>query len=216
MRIEVWSDVICPWCYIGKRRLETALAGFAHADDVEVIWRSFQLDPEFPADRRLSVDDYLAAKTGQSPQQVRGMTDRVSALAAAEGLSYDFDAAVLANTFDAHRLAHLGAASGRGGAVHERLLRAHLVEGRDIGDPPTLVELAADTGIPAREARLVLAGDAYADDVRADVETARELGVTGVPFFVLDRRYGISGAQPVEAFAAALEKAHADAQGIPA
>jgi predicted DsbA family dithiol-disulfide isomerase len=207
MLIEVWSDVVCPWCYLGKRRLERALAGFEHAAQVDVVWRSFQLDPSHPKGVRQPVYQMLAAKFGGPVDQVRAMTERVKELAAQEGLAYDFDRAVSVNTFDAHRMAQLARKHGLGGEMHERLLRAHLVEGEAVDDVDTLVRLGAEIGVPADEARRMLAGDEYASGVEEDIREARTLGVTGVPFFALDRTYGISGAQPVEAFASALRTA---------
>lgn len=203
VKIEVWSDIVCPWCYIGKRRLESALAGFDHP--VEVEWRSFQLDPTVPKDYAGPVYEALREKTGRSTAEVREMTAHVSELAAAEGLTYDFDHSVMVNTFDAHRLTHLAKAQGLGGEMHERLLRAQLVEGATLNDVDTLVRLSEDIGVEG--AHRVLTSDEYAADVENDIREARMLGATGVPFFVLDRRYGVSGAQPVEAFASALKTA---------
>ncbi|GHJ37727.1 DSBA oxidoreductase [Streptomyces sp. TS71-3] len=207
MQIEVWSDVVCPWCYIGKRRLDRALDRFAHAGDVEVVWRSFQLDPAHRAGAREPVYEALARKTGGSPAQVRAMTGQVVELGAAEGLAYDFDRAVAVNTFDAHRLNQLGRAHGLGTQMHERLMRAHLMEGEVVDDVETLVRLGSEVGVPADDVREVLAGDAYADDVREDIREAQALGATGVPFFVLNRTYGVSGAQPVDTFLSALHRA---------
>ncbi|MFC4856470.1 DsbA family oxidoreductase [Actinophytocola glycyrrhizae] len=201
MKIEVWSDIVCPWCYIGKRRLETALAGFDHPVDVE--WRSFQLDPAFPRDQAIPVYEGLAQKFGAA--DVREMTERVTELAAVEGLHYDYDHAVMVNTFDAHRLTHHAKAQDLGGEMHERLMRAQLVEGETVNDVDTLVRLSEDIGVEG--ARAVLTGDRYTSEVEADIREARLLGATGVPFFVLDRRYGVSGAQPVEVFESALQQA---------
>lgn len=208
MRVEVWSDVVCPWCYLGKRRLETALAGFEYADQVEVVWRSFQLDPAHPKGARQPVYEVIAAKTGGSMAQVRAMTAQVTALAAEEGLSYDLEGATMANTFDAHRLTHLARAHGLGARTHERLMRAQLIEGEVLDDAETLLRLGTEVGLPPEETRRVLAGDAYAEDVADDIREAQALGANGVPFFVLDRRYGLSGAQPVETFREALRTAH--------
>ncbi|WP_067598776.1 DsbA family oxidoreductase [Nocardiopsis listeri] len=209
MRIEVWSDIVCPWCYIGKRRLERALADFEHADEVEVLWRSFQLDPTFPQGVSEPVYDSLAKKMNAPREQVRAMTEQVQQVAAQEGLSYDFAGGVMVNTFDAHRLTHLAREHGLGDAAHERLMNAQLVQGRVLNDVDTLVELAGEIGLDTERARAVLEGDQYADQVRADIDDARRLGATGVPFFVLDRALGISGAQPLEVFSAALDKAYA-------
>lgn len=210
VHVEVWSDIVCPWCYIGKRRLERALAGYEHADEVEIEWRSFQLDPSFPKGVRTPVYESLSAKMGGSITQIRAMTDRVKALAAEEGLAYDFDRSVMVNTIDAHRVIHLAKAHGKGTEAHERLMRAQLVEGETLDDTETLVRLAAEVGVPEQEARRVLAGDDYATDVEDDIREAAMLGATGVPFFVLNRTYGVSGAQPVETFLAALRTARGD------
>lgn len=208
MRVEVWSDVVCPWCYIGKRRFEQALSRFEYADQVEVVWRSFQLEPSFPEGVQQPVHEYLAEKFGTTPDAARGMTDQVKALAAQEGLAFDAARAWMVNTFDAHRIAHLAKGHGLLGQMHERLMRAHHIEGQLVNDPPTLVRLAGEVGLPADEIRQVLSGDDYAADVRADARRAAELGGTGVPFFVLDGTYGISGAQPVDTFLSALRTAH--------
>jgi predicted DsbA family dithiol-disulfide isomerase len=215
VRVEVWSDVVCPWCYIGKRRLEKALGQFPHADRVEVEWRSFQLNPAYPRGGEEPIYEYLGREVAGSPARARAMTEQVTALAAQEGLAYDFDRARMVNTFDAHRLTHLAKAHGLGGQAHERLMHAHFVEGATLNDPETLVRLGAEVGVPAAEARQLLAGDEYARDVEEDVRQARSLGATGVPFFVLDRSYGISGAQPVETFLSSLRTAYEHA-GAPA
>ena len=211
MKVEIWSDVVCPWCYIGKRRFEAALERFDAADSVEITWRSFQLNPDYPVGSHETHDAYLAHKLGVSPAQVEQLNQRVVALAAAEGLDYHFETYVTVNTFDAHRVTHLAKALGLGLPIHERFLRAQLVEGEILDDPDTLVRLAAEVGVPETETRRVLASDAYAAEVRADIEEARAIGVNGVPFFVLDRRYGISGAQPAELFLEALQAAQRDA-----
>lgn len=207
MRVEVWSDFVCPWCYIGRSRLERALARYEHADEVEVEWRSFLLDPAHRKGVRLGVHEMLTEKTGASLADVRAMTDRVRELAAEEGLTYDVDRAVVVNTVDAHRLHHLSKAHGLADRLHERLMRAHFAEGEVLDDPDTLVRLAAEVGVPEEEARRVLAGDDHARDVKLDVRQARLYGASGVPFFVLDGTYGISGAQSVEVFLSALRTA---------
>ncbi|MEV4020731.1 DsbA family oxidoreductase [Nonomuraea angiospora] len=208
VRIDVWSDVVCPWCYIGKRRLETAIGRFEHADQVQVRWHSFQLDPSHPKGVREPVYDMLAKKIGGSAAQVRQMTGQVAELAAAEGLAYDFDRAVSVNTLDAHRLGQLAAEHGLDGPMHERLLRAHLIEGEAVDDPDTLVRLGTEVGLPDEEVRRVVGGDAYAGEVAADVREARRLGASGVPFFVLNDTWGVSGAQPADLFLSALQQAH--------
>lgn len=205
MKIEIWSDVICPWCYIGKRRLEHALTEFEHADEVEVSWRSFQLHPEAPHGVATPTNEYLAHRFG--PQSAQ-MTARVTEIAKGEGLDFDFARALTVNTFEAHRLLQLAAGLGVGDAAKERLLRAYFIEGADLSDPDTLVALMKEAGADPDRARAVLDGTEYADAVRADVAEARALGANGVPFFVIDRKYGISGAQPTEIFLQALRTAH--------
>jgi predicted DsbA family dithiol-disulfide isomerase len=207
MKVEIWSDVACPWCYIGKRRFEKALDAFEYADDVEVVWRSFQLNPYHPKGVRERHGDSLAAKMGVSMEQVREMNARVTALAAEEGLDYHFERYVVVNTFDAHRLSHLAKASGLGPAMHERLFRAQLVDGDVLDEPDTLVRLGVEIGLPTASVRSMLDSDDYSSDVAADIAEARALGANGVPFFVIDRRFGISGAQPSELFLGALERA---------
>ena len=207
MKIEIWSDVVCPWCYIGKRRLERALGEFEHADEVEIAWRSFQLNPDTPAGTAVPTSEYLVQRFGPQASQ---MTGRVAALGRDEGLVLDFDSSLTVNTLDAHRLLHLAADLGVGDAAKERLLRAHFTEGADLSDHETLVRLAGEAGVDQVRAREVLAGTEYADAVRADIELAQAFGATGVPFFVIDRKYGISGAQPAEAFLQALRTAYAE------
>lgn len=204
----MWSDVVCPWCYIGKRRLEAGLGQFEHADQVQVHWHSFQLDPSHPKGHRQPVFDRLATKFGASPAEVGVMTQRVTDLAAAEGLAYALDRAVSVNTLDAHRLNHLAARHGRGDQMHERLLKAHLVDGDVVDDLDTLVRLGAEVGVPEEEARQVLQGTEYAGEVDADLREARRLGITGVPFFLLNRTHGVSGAQSARTFLSALAEAY--------
>jgi predicted DsbA family dithiol-disulfide isomerase len=206
MQVEIWSDVVCPWCYIGKRRFEEALRRFDGRDDVEVVWRSFELDPGAPA---VGVDvlGHLAEKYGVSTEEARAMQDRVTRAAAGEGLEYHLDKTQRGNSFDAHRLLHLARAHGRQDALKERLFAAYFTDGRPIGDRAVLRELAVDAGLPVAEVDDVLATDRYADAVRDDERTARELGCRGVPFFVVDRRYGTSGAQDPELLLQALRQA---------
>jgi predicted DsbA family dithiol-disulfide isomerase len=216
MKVEIWSDVVCPWCYIGKRRFEHALERFDGARDVEVVWRSFQLNPEHPKGERLAHGAHLAAKLAATISQVQALNERVIALAAAEGLDYDFDRYQVVNTFDAHRLTHLGKERGLGEAIQERLLRAQLVEGEVLDDPETLVRLGAEVGLDGKEIREVLGSDAYAGDVRQDLRDGHELGVNGVPFFVVDRRFGVSGAQESDLFLRVLEHARAEGAALTA
>jgi predicted DsbA family dithiol-disulfide isomerase len=209
LRVEIWSDVVCPWCYVGKRRFETALQ--AYDDGVDVRWRSFELDPHAPPVRELGAAEHLAAKYGMSVEDARGLNAQMTELAAGEGLVYDLDRTRGGNTFDAHRLIQLGAARGLEDPVHERLMRGYFSEGEPVGDRATLVRLAADAGLDPAEADAVLETDAYAEDVRADEALAQRMGIHGVPYFVLNRRFGVSGAQPAEVLLQAFERARQEA-----
>lgn len=206
MKVEIWSDVVCPWCYVGKRNLEAALAEFPHADQVEIEWRSFELDPTTPARVELSMDEVLERKYGMSPEQASTANAQMTTLAASVGLDYHLDRVQIGNTFDAHRLLHLAAASGVGGALKERLLRAYFTEGRSVSDHGSLAELAAEVGLDPARVSEVLASDDYAADVRADEARAVELGSTGVPFFVLDGRFAVPGAQPPDVLLRLLQR----------
>ncbi|HEX8994850.1 MAG TPA: DsbA family oxidoreductase [Ktedonobacterales bacterium] len=214
MEVEIWSDVVCPWCYIGKRRFEKALEQFPHREAVNVHWRSFELDPNAPQQYPGTLNEMLARKYGTTPGQAAQMNARVSGLAADEGLDYHLDEAKPSNTFNAHRLLHLAAERGKQAEVKERLMRAYFTEGQPVGDPETLARLVAEAGLDAGEARAALATDEYADDVRADEERAAMFGIRGVPFVVIDERYGVSGAQPTEVFLQALQTAWAAAQPL--
>ena len=201
LTVEIWSDVVCPWCYIGKRRFEAAVEQFD--GEVEVTWRSFELDPHAPATREDTATEHLAAKYGMSVEQAEASHAQMTALAAQEGLEYHFERARGGNSFDAHRLTHLAADQGRQDEAIERLMRGYFTEGLPIGDRDALIALAAELGLDGA----ALEGDDYSDAVRADEELAQRIGIQGVPFFVLDRRYGVSGAQPAEILVQALEKA---------
>ena len=207
LSIEIFSDIVCPWCYIGKRRFEAALARFEHRDDVEVTWRSFELEPDAPPTPRGAPAERLAQKYGVTVAEAELMNARVSAVAAQEGLQYRFDAAQGGSTFDAHRLIHLAAGQGLQAEAHERLMRAYFCEGEAISDHQTLVRLLAETGVAPEASRAVLAGDRYGTEVREDERLAARMGIRGVPFVVLGRRYGVSGAQPADVFLQALEQA---------
>jgi predicted DsbA family dithiol-disulfide isomerase len=207
VQVEIWSDVLCPWCYIGKRRFETALAGFDHRDDVEVVWRSFELDPSAPRHQVGDPAERLAAKYGMSKQDAVNAQHNLTSVAAGEGLDFHLATARSGNSFDAHRLVHLAETEGRQDEMKERLLAAYLVEGQPIGDPETLAGLAEAAGISRERADQVLASDEFAGAVRADEEQARAFGISGVPFFVIDRAYCVSGAQPAESLRAALDRA---------
>jgi predicted DsbA family dithiol-disulfide isomerase len=214
VRIEIWSDVVCPWCYIGKRRLEHALETFAHADEVEIEWRSFQLDPAAPTQPHETVAEHLGAKYGGGPDAGQQMIDRVEAVAAEEGLLYRLGEAQRANTVDAHRLLHLAAAEGRQGALKEELLAAYFLRAANVADPAVLRKAAADVGLDAGRVEEVLASEEYAAEVEADIREAAALGATGVPFFVIDRKYGVAGAQPTEVMTQVLERAWSESHPV--
>ncbi|OEJ27488.1 protein-disulfide isomerase [Streptomyces agglomeratus] len=215
MRVEIWSDIACPWCYIGKARFEKGLAAFPHRADVEVVHRSFELDPTSPKGVTEPVTGMLARKYGRTHEEVLAMEQQVASHAHAEGLGFLAEGRDHGNTFDIHRLLHLAAARGRQDALLDLAFRANFAEERSVFDPAVLLELAVEAGLDADEARAVLAdGSAYADEVRGDEREAAELGADSVPFFVFDRRYGISGGQPAEVFTQALEQAWVSRAGI--
>jgi predicted DsbA family dithiol-disulfide isomerase len=214
MKVEIWSDVVCPWCYLGKRRFESALMRFEHKADVEMRWRSFELDPGAPAVRDGDPVQRLADKYGMSRARAQAMNDQLTGLAAAEGLEYHLDKAQSGNTFDAHRLLHLAAEQGRQDDVKERFLRGYFIESEPIGDHDALARLAIDAGLDAAQVHDVLASNRFADDVRADEEQAAAYGISGVPFFVVDERYGISGAQPADVILTTLRRAFAEANPL--
>jgi predicted DsbA family dithiol-disulfide isomerase len=214
MRVEIWSDVVCPWCYIGKRRLESALEQFPHRDQVEVVWRSFQLDPTVPEGETHPTLPALAAKYGRGVEEMRGTMAQVEQVAAGEGLEYHLADAVSGNTLLAHQLLHLAAERGLGGELKERLLHAYFEEGRSVFDVDSLVALGAEVGLDEVEAREALTDRRYLAAVRQDAATAQALGATGVPFFVVDRKYGAAGAQPAELLLQILERAWAEANPL--
>jgi len=198
---------MCPFCYIGKRKLEAALAAFPQRDEVEIEWKSFQLDPSITAQPGKDVYSYLAERKGMTVEQSKQMHAQVIASAKEAGLDYHFEKAVIANSFDAHRLVQLAKTKGLGDAAEERIFRAYFTEGEDAGNHETLIKLGEEIGIPAEESRKALSDGSFASEVHADIEEAQQLGVRGVPFFVFDRKYAVSGAQPVEVFTQTLEKA---------
>jgi predicted DsbA family dithiol-disulfide isomerase len=209
MKVEIWSDVVCPWCYIGKRRFERALADFAHRDEVEVLWRSFELDPAARPSGAITTPhaERLAAKYGRTTEQAQQMLDHMTETAAAEGLTFRFDLSRTGNTFDAHRLLHLALEHGLQDELKERLDRATFGEGLSVSDHDELAALAVEVGLSESDVRDVLASDRYAGAVRADEAQAQAYQISGVPFFVVDGRYGVSGAQPPEQIARVLAKA---------
>ncbi|OGX78347.1 disulfide bond formation protein DsbA [Exiguobacterium sp. SH31] len=210
MKIEVWSDYVCPFCYIGKRRLEEALEQFQHADKVEVEFKSFELDPNAPTNDSRSIYEVLAKKYSMPLEQAKTTTAQVAAQAQSVGLDYDFDNMVVTGTLDSHRLTHYAKTVGKEKELSEALLKAYFVEAKHIGDHDVLVEIATSVGLDADAVKNVLASDVYTEDVRAEERRASDLGITGVPFFVFDGKYGVSGAQPTEAFTQVLEKTWAE------
>jgi predicted DsbA family dithiol-disulfide isomerase len=217
LELEVWSDIACPWCYVGKRRLESALKRFPHAAEVQLVWRSFELDPSAPRERPRDVShvEFIARKYGMPVAQAQKSTDHLVSLARAEGLSFDFARIRSGNTFDAHRLVHLGRERGVQDAVKERLLKAYFEQGELMSDHGTLVRLGTEAGLKAEEVTDLLAGDTFAAAVRADETQARELGISGVPCFVFDRQFGVSGAQSSDVVLSALERAWAERKVLP-
>jgi predicted DsbA family dithiol-disulfide isomerase len=204
--VEIWSDMICPWCYVGKRRFEHALALFAGRDEVDVIWRSFELDPNAPREP-VPLADRLASKFNVSHADAVAMNERMTETASGAGLQFRLDKAISGNTFDAHRVIHLAASHGLQAEADERIKESYFAEGRPISDRESLVELAASVGLDAAETRAMLESDRFTDEVREDEQTAAAFGISGVPFFVFDRRLGVSGAQPPEVLLGALQEA---------
>jgi len=209
VEIDIWSDIVCPFCYLGKRRLEAALAAFPHRDEVRVTWHSFELDRGAEAVSDLSLVDLVARKYGITRDQAVEQHRSIASAAAELGLEFNWERARYGNTFDAHRVVHLAAEHGLAGVAHDRLMRAYFTDGLAVGDRETLASLALEIGLDESEVREMLASDDYGNHVRSDEATARMLGIEAVPFFVLDRKYGVSGAQPVEVFTQALETAWA-------
>jgi len=211
MKIEIWSDIVCPWCLVGKRRLEQALARFEHRGEVELTWRSYELDPGAPRQRNVTQMQHLASKYRVGEEQARAMIARVAEAARQDGLELDLERARTGSTFDAHRLLQLARVQGSAlqSALAERFFLATLTEGEAIGEPATLSRLAGEVGLDASEVSAVLASDRYAAEVRADEAEAAALGAGGVPFYVIDRKFGLSGAQPPELMLQALERAWA-------
>jgi predicted DsbA family dithiol-disulfide isomerase len=207
MNVEIWSDVLCPFCYIGKREFERALERFPNKDQVTVTWRSFELDPNAPARSELDTYGMLAKKYGRTREQAKDMVRNVVDRAASVGLQYDMDRAVIANSFDAHRLIQLAKTKGLGDQAEERLFRAYFMEGAHIGDHAVLRRLGEEIGLDGAEVERMLMDGSFAEQVRQDERTAQQLGIRGVPFFVLDSKYAVSGAQSAEHFLGALQQA---------
>ncbi|WP_068619541.1 DsbA family oxidoreductase [Paenibacillus tuaregi] len=211
MKVEIWSDFMCPFCYIGKRRFELALQKFAGKDQVEVIYRSFELDPEAKRDVDYDVHDMLAGKYGMTRERAISMNNDITEQAKSVGLRYLFDTMILTNTFDAHRLAHFAAKHGKAAEMVELLLKSYFTDSKHIGDHATLADLAVQIGLDRRETEEMLASGAFTEDVRSDEQEAGELGIRAVPFFLIDRKLAVTGAQPTEVFLDALNQAFASA-----
>jgi predicted DsbA family dithiol-disulfide isomerase len=216
VKVEIWSDVVCPWCYIGKRRFEAALADFEHREQVEVVWRSFELDPSAPRSHSGAYAERLAAKYRMRVVEAQANIDHMVEVGAQNGVVFNFDVAQPGNTFDAHRLLHLALDRGKQDVLKERFLAAAFTEGAPIGDAGALAALATEVGLPPDDVRAVLDGDTYAADVRADEQRATMLGISAVPFFVVAERYGLAGAQPTELILQVLEDAWAETAPVPA
>ncbi|OJV20234.1 MAG: disulfide bond formation protein DsbA [Dyadobacter sp. 50-39] len=206
MKVEIWSDVMCPFCYIGKRRFESALAEFPQREQIQVEWKSFQLNPQMKTEPGRSINDYLAEIKGWTPEYAQQVNDQVTNMAAEAGLEYNMDKAVLANSFDAHRFLQFAKTKGLGDAAEEQLFKAYFTDGRNTADHDTLIELGTAIGLDAAELKAVLEGTRFSDDVRKDIYEAQQVGARGVPFFVLDRKYAVSGAQHTETFLNALQQ----------
>ena len=206
MRVDIWSDVICPWCYVGKARFSKALSSFAHRDEVEVVYRSFELDPDYPKDRHETTFTMLSRKYGMSEADARAAESRIAGLAAAEGLGFAAERPV-GNTFDIHRVLQLGLAKGVQAELVRAVDQAYFAQGRPVFDRGAITGIAATAGLDAAAAGEVIDDDGYAEEVRQDELQARQLGITGVPFFVFDMALGVSGAQPTETLASALQQA---------
>ena len=207
MKVEIWSDVMCPFCYIGKRQFENALNNFDHKDKVEVEWKSFQLSPELKTSPGVNITSYLAEKKGWTLDYASQLNAQVTQMAAQAGLTYNFDSAVVANSFNAHRFSHFAKKYGLGPEAEEQLFKAYFTDGKNIDDPETLIELGREIGLDTAETKEILESSAYADEVKQDIDEAKYLGIQGVPFFVLNNKYAVSGAQAVPVFEEALNKA---------
>jgi len=207
MKVEIWSDIMCPFCYIGKRKFEQALQQFDGNDKVQIEWKSFLLDPSMKAVKGKNIHEVLADKKGWTIDYARKMNQYVTQMAQEVGLHFEFDKMVPANSFDAHRLTHLAAKHGLQDQVEEKLFEAYFIQGKDIADKNTLTGIGTAVGLKQGDVLGMLASDAFADEVKSDVYEAEQLGVRGVPFFVFDRKYAVSGAQPTEVFSEAINSA---------
>lgn len=208
MKVEIWSDVICPFCYIGKRKFEQAFEQFAGKDDVEIVWKSFQIMPDLQTDPERSVDDVLVDKKRISLEQAKELNGYATQMAKTVGLDYDFDKAIPANTLRAHQFQHLAKSKGKGNEAEEMMFQSYFTDGKNIDDISTLVEIGKKIGLTQEEVKNAFSEKKYADAVQEDIAEAHKIGVTGVPFFVFDRTYGVSWAQDPSVFLQTLEKSH--------
>lgn len=214
MKVEIWSDIMCPYCYIGKRNFEAALEQIDFKDQIVVIWKSFQLDPTIPAsfEVKMNTCEYLAQRKGISLEQSKQLHANVVEMARKVGLEYNFDISIVANSFDAHKLIQLAKSKGLGDEAEEMLFRAYFTEGKDMSDHKVLIELGSSIGLDQAEILVALSNSSYSDLVHADILEAQQIGVRGVPFFVFDRKYAVSGAQPVDIFVNALKQTYTESQ----
>jgi len=212
MKIEIWSDVMCPFCYIGKRRFEVAMAAFGNSRNIEIEWKSYLLNPELQTDPSKNIHQFLAEHKGISLEEAQGLNDHVANMAAESGLTFDFGKAIPANSFNAHRFLHYTKIYGKQNEAEEALFKAYFTEGKNIDDANTLTEIAITLGLDTDELAKEMSSDAFFQDVVMDVQEAREIGVRGVPFFVFNRKYAVSGAQEVDVFAQTLEKSFGEWQ----
>jgi len=210
MKVEIWSDVMCPFCYIGKRKFETALNQFPEKENVQLIWKSFQLSPDMKTNPEKNINQFLAEHKGISVQEAKHMNDHVTQLAAKVGLVYDFDKAIVANSFNAHRLVHFAKHHDKQNEAEEQLFKAYFTDGKNTDDIATLIQLGSAIGLDAATLKTALETNMYAEDVKADIYEAQQIGVRGVPFFVFNRKYAVSGAQESPVFLQTLEKSFAE------
>ena len=210
MKIEIWGDVMCPFCYIGKRNFETAMAQFADKEDIEIIWKSYQLDPTIPEVANETYEDYLVKRKGISLEQAKSTLANVTQSAKQAGLDYHFDKALMVNSLKAHQLIQFAKTKNLGNEAEERLFKAFFTEGKNIADITTLTQLGKEIGLDEQELQVAFTDEKYAQLVKNDIQEAQQIGVSGVPFFVIDRKYAVSGAQPPQAFLETLEKSFAE------
>lgn len=215
MKIEIWSDIVCPFCYIGKKRLEQALASFPHRDEVEIIWKSYQLHPQFPQDAAgIPAVEYIKNAKGLTKEETLGMMQQVQSIGKSLEIDFDFEKSLIVNTLNGHRLIHFAQEHGLGNILKERLLKAHFSEGVDVNDTNILVNLAAEVGMDKKEVQEMLHSDRFTYEVTQDIQEGVNLGLRGVPFFVFNQKFGIAGAQPLEMFEQTLRQAYEDAKTV--